>query len=696
MGSFARTAISGDESSQPGFSSNLPVGRADESAVLVQGQNRVLRLILSGAPLPEILGALVRMIEAQSPEMVASILLLDADGLHLRHGTAPSLPESYRRAIDGEPIGPAAGSCGTAAFRRAPVLVEDIATDPLWEKYRDLALAYELRACWSTPIFQNNECAEVPVLGTFALYFHSPCLPTRQHRELIEMATQTAAIAIVQTRKTEALMKSEERLRLATTGGNLGIWDWDVETGRLTWSDGLQKIFNWPHSAEDLTLEKIFEVIHPNDCGIVEAALRRAIATGEDYEAEFRIRLNDGSLHWIASHGRVQCGVGGSPLRMLGVARDITPRRQAEEEMKRREAQLIEAQRIAHMGSYEWDVSTNKVDRSAELCSIFGVSPNEFAPTFEGYLQRVHPEDRSRTREVVEQAFRRCQPFDHEERIVRPDGSVRTLRSQGRFLCDRDGLPQKLIGICQDITEHKEADQQLQAANAALAQELEEKARTEEEIRALSDRLLTAQEEERTRIARELHDDICQQIAALSIGASNLKAGIPAEFPVARGQSERIREKLADLGQSVRRLSHELHPALLEHCSLDVALQSLCSEFMNGLKISVAFHASGSFESVPPAIAICAYRITQEALQNVAKHANTHQAIVKLSQHSGAMGLTIADHGSGMDLKRVRGGLGLTSIRERTRLVNGTIEIKTELGSGTTLNVTLPIPPSGS
>lgn len=225
-----------------------------------------------------------------------------------------------------------------------------------------------------------------------------------------------------------------------------------------------------------------------------------------------------------------------------------------------------------------------------------------------------------------------------------------------------------------------------------MAQELEERARTEKEIRALSDRLLTAQEEERTRIARELHDDLCQQIAALSIGASNLKAAIPAKLAAARGQSERIREKLAHLGKSVRRLSHELHPALLEHCSLDVALQSLCSEFTSGLKINVAFHTSGSFETVPPAIVICAYRITQEALQNVTKHANTDHAIVELTRHGGNIVLTITDRGAGMDLNSVRGGLGLTSIRERTRLVNGTIAIQTESGGGTTLEVTMPIP----
>ena len=134
---------------------------------LLLGQNRVLKLIAEGKPLRETLDVLLHIVERQSPGMLASILLLDADGIHVRHGAAPSLPEAYVKAIDGQPIGPVAGSCGTAAFRREPVIVEDIAADPLWVNYRILALEHGLRACWSTPIFDEHH----RVLGTFALYF---------------------------------------------------------------------------------------------------------------------------------------------------------------------------------------------------------------------------------------------------------------------------------------------------------------------------------------------------------------------------------------------------------------------------------------------------------------------------------------------------------------------------------------------
>ncbi len=671
---------------------------ARESTELVEGQNRVLALIAQGAPLPATLDLLVRVIEGLSPDMLASILLLDADGLHLRHGAAPNLPETYVRAIDGEPIGPVAGSCGTAAFRREPVIVEDIATDPLWEHYRDFALKHGLRACWSTPIFEQKIDEPRHVLGTFALYFSYPCLPTPRQRGLIEMATQTAAIAIVRSRETDALLASEERLRLATTAGSLGIWEWRIDAGRLIWSDELKEMFDLPKSDGDVSLESFVEAVYPEDRSCVKAALDAALAEHIDYDTEYRISLGDGSLRWIASHGRLQFGADGTALRMVGVARDITPAKRAQEEINRRQARLVEAQSIAHVGSYEWDVGTGKVYRSEELCRIFGVADAEFERTFEGYLERVHPEDRNFTKETILQALRDVKPFDFEERIVRPNGGVRVLRSQGQWLCDDAGTPVKLTGTCQDITDLKHAEQRLQAAYAALAEELKERTRTEKQVQALSARLINAQDEERARIARELHDDLGQQIAALSIGISNLRRQIPSEFSGVRVQAEQVREKLVQLAESIRRVSHDLHPAVLQYGTLDVALRAYCSEFGALAGIEVLFRSYGSFEGVPPATALCAYRVTQEALQNVAKHANTNEAEVVLKQYGETVMLTISDQGTGMDLSRNSspGGLGLTSIRERARLVNGTLEIESEPNRGTTLTMTLPIPTNDS
>ena len=168
---------------------------AQEACTLCQGKRGESLAIpaVQRNPLEKALNQLLCGIEEQYPEMVSSILLLDGDGKHVHHAAAPRLPASFTNAIDGAPIGPCAGSCGTAAYRGQPVVVEDIATDALWNQYRDLALQHELRACWSTPIFHENGDR---VLGTFALYFRTRKAPTRMHSEIIRKATHTASVLL--------------------------------------------------------------------------------------------------------------------------------------------------------------------------------------------------------------------------------------------------------------------------------------------------------------------------------------------------------------------------------------------------------------------------------------------------------------------------------------------------------------------
>src|SRR5262244_4451773 len=166
---------------------------------LLAGEKRLLEMIAQGHALSMILEALCRLVEELSPGSLAAILLLDPDGQRLWHGAAPSLPKSYTDAIDGGFIGPAAGSCGTAAYRKAPILVADIAQDPLWAEYRELALAHGLRACWSTPVLASDG----RVLGTFAIYAREPGSPTPQQHTIIEQLTALTSIAIERQRAEE-------------------------------------------------------------------------------------------------------------------------------------------------------------------------------------------------------------------------------------------------------------------------------------------------------------------------------------------------------------------------------------------------------------------------------------------------------------------------------------------------------------
>ncbi len=180
---------------------------------LVEGQSIVLEMVSQGAPLSRILEEIVRWVEAQSSQdVLASILLLDEAGTHLLHGAAPSLPSSYNEAIDGIAIGPAVGSCGTAAFTRRSVIVTDIATDPLWDDFRELALAHDLRACWSTPLINRTS----QVVGTFAMYYRRPRSPSSEDFHLIQLVTRTAVLAIEhqQTMEERKLLMERERQAL--------------------------------------------------------------------------------------------------------------------------------------------------------------------------------------------------------------------------------------------------------------------------------------------------------------------------------------------------------------------------------------------------------------------------------------------------------------------------------------------------
>jgi C4-dicarboxylate-specific signal transduction histidine kinase len=182
------------------------------------GENRLLEMIARGDSRPFILDALCRLVEELASGSLCSILLLDANANRLRHGAAPSLPITYTEAIDGLVIGPSVGSCGTAAYRAERVIVSDIATDPLWADYRDLALAQGLRACWSSPILSS----EGRVLGTFATYYREPRSPTPQEHNVIERITHLASIAVERERAEEALRQAQGDLahvsRVTTMG----------------------------------------------------------------------------------------------------------------------------------------------------------------------------------------------------------------------------------------------------------------------------------------------------------------------------------------------------------------------------------------------------------------------------------------------------------------------------------------------
>ena len=304
---------------------NYDITSRKQAETLAAGQKQVLELIARGAPLAETLGALARIAEAQSDGMLCSILVLDEEGKRLRHGAAPSLPKAYTEAIDGTEIGASVGSCGTAAFTKSAVYVEDIAVDPLWKDYKHLALEHGLRACWSTPILGANR----QVLGTFAMYYREPGMPTERHLRIVDLATYTATIAISRHAHEQALRDSESRFRqlaeslpqLVWTCGPDGHCDymsqqWVDFTGRPV---GEQLGFGWA------------DQVHPDDRESMLQAWRASLATGTPFRTEFRIRRHDNVYRWFDTRAVPLRDARGAILKWVGSNTDVDERKRFEE-----------------------------------------------------------------------------------------------------------------------------------------------------------------------------------------------------------------------------------------------------------------------------------------------------------------------------------------------------------------------------
>ena len=499
---------------------------------LLAGEKRLLEMIAKGDSLPAILEALCRLVEELSPGSLSSILLLDADGRHLRHGAAPSLPRGYTDAIDGVAIGPVAGSCGTAAFRNEPVIVADIAEDPLWAAYRDLALPHGLRACWSTPI----RASDGRVLATFAIYNREPGSPTPQQWDILAQITALASIAIERERADAErqahlwFLESMDQVNRAIQATN------NFRQMLSNVLDAVLEIFKcdrswlaYPCDPDAASWKVLVEHTRPEFPGAFALGLELPVdaETAQTLRlvraAGGPVRLGPAAEHPLPSRTAARFGIqsmiamaihpkGDKPY-MLGLHQCSYPRawRPPEErlfqEIGRRlqdaltgalilrnlgesERRLEEGQRISHVGYWERDLVTNRYTWSDETYRIFGLPPQEITLSFDDVQALLHPADQAKRAAAVTEAVQGGARYDVEYRVVRPSGEVRFVRSQGDVLRDASGRPRRVFGTLQDITERKRAEQRLLAQHA-VTQTLAVSATLEEAapkiLRAVSD-----------------------------------------------------------------------------------------------------------------------------------------------------------------------------------------------------------------
>ena len=307
-----------------------------------EAQSRILELLATGSTRSAVFGEIVGFTETQLNDGLGSILVLDPCGKRLRTGFCGSLPDAYNRAIEGLEIGPQAGSCGTAAFTGHPVIVADIAHDPRWAAYRDIALAHGLRACWSLPVLGENG----KVLGTLAMYYREPRNPSPEEFEAIRVAAHLTGIAIEHWQSQEALREREAEMKLAMEAAHMGIWYWDVPGDRIDYSETMGPLFGLARGAGHESAKEFLASVHPDDRERMAGAIATTLKQQEEYQNEVRVIWPDGSLHWIANRGVVMRDEQGSALRLVGVAMDITARKQLEATVAQGQIELEHLSRL--------------------------------------------------------------------------------------------------------------------------------------------------------------------------------------------------------------------------------------------------------------------------------------------------------------------------------------------------------------
>ena len=332
------------------------------------------------------------------------------------------------------------------------------------------------------------------------------------------------------------------------------------------------------------------------------------------------------------------------------------------------------ATHAANVGIWVRDFGRNEVWATDKWRELLGLAKSEQID-LNALLQKDHPEDRKTVTETLAKALSGESAYDTEYRVVLPDGRIRWIASRGHVEFDAAGKPALSRGASIDITARKEA---------------------EEAAHDLSGRLIQAQEEEQTRLACELHDDLSQSLALLSIELEMFGQSPPA----AVGQiSDRMRElsaQVKQLSSEVHRISHELHPAKLEQLGLVAALRGFCKDLAMAHELAIEFADSSLPHEISKDTALSLYRIAQEALHNVVKHSGATAARVQLDMEGGELGLTIADDGVGFNTEAMRtnGSLGLISMSERARFIHGRLFVESHAGKGTRIKVCVPVAPA--
>jgi PAS domain S-box-containing protein len=393
-------------------------------------------------------------------------------------------------------------------------------------------------------------------------------------------------------------------------------------------------------------------------------------------EVQVRIQTRNGQARWIEHVCQPVLDAEGRSLGFRASNRDITERKSIENALQQTEASLQRAQSVGQIGSWQLDIAYSKLIWSDQSYRIFGIAP-ETKLSYELFLDRVLPEDR----DLVDTQWKAAlsgATYDIEHRIL-VDGQIRWVRERAELEFDAQGRALTGIGTVQDISDLKRAEVILRQSR--------------EQARHLARQLLSVQEEERRRLARELHDDLSQRLAVLAIEAGKLEeASRRSEDPMFV-KLKQIREKIVQVSADVHNLSRQIHPSILDDLGLVDAVRSEISSISTREGLRIEFDAQDIPKTLSRDVTLAVYRILQESLRNCAKHAQATQVKVSLDAETETLRLCVSDNGIGFNPSSSEGhlGIGLASIRERAHLVDAELHVTSSADEGTTVRLAVPL-----
>ena len=492
---------------------------------------------------------------------------------------------------------------------------------------------------------------------------------------------------LTERKRTEAaLRESEERLSLAFAGAQEGVWDWNLETGYVVYSTRWKQMLGYADEEIEPNVSAWERLLHPDDHERARQ-LNAAVARGErTYQAEFRLRHKNGHYVDVLSRGLpVRREASGPVIRIVGTHFDLTERKRAEAALRESEERLTLAFEGAQEGVYDWNLETGAVVYSSQWKRMLGYEDHEIEPHISAFERLIHPDDLARATRVNVGVAGGDKPYVVEFRLRHKDGHYVHVLSRGFPVRREPGGPVvRIVGTHFDLTERRQNEE-------ARERERSERARTE-----LLGRLVFAQEDERRRIAREMHDQFGEQLTALGLRIRMLKEAVDGRDDLT-AQVEALEQVAQQLDSDVDQLVWELRPTALDDLGLRAALANYVQDWSTRVSIPAELHTAGlTTDRLGSEIETTLYRIAQEALNNIAKHARAGHVEIILERRQNHVSLVVEDDGVGFDLGGVdadRRGFGLLGMQERAALVGATLHIESAPGEGTTILVRMPTTP---